>query len=118
MADEYKRKNSVELIPKDKWAMIGDLIVARDAEAKAKTDEVKRIKQNLNTSMEKASIDSWFTNNGNVIIRVKGSEGKKVKKFNEEKFMYDYPELYSKYLYEETSGARSGHIRIKSKGEE
>ena len=72
----------------------------------------KELKAMLKKAMEDNNVKKWTTNNGVQITLVSDGEDKVIKKFNEDKFKNDDPELYKKYLEEKLMKGRAGYVKV------
>lgn len=108
----YERKNTVELIPRDQLAMVGDRIAQMEKEQKIAKRELDKIKEQLLKSMDEYEITKWETIEGALITRVKDTEDKVVKKFDLAAFEKDHPKLYAEYMRDCVQSGRSGFIKI------
>ena len=107
-----------ELLPVDLTELSDKLIVLEIQlnEYKQLEKEYKDMKQRLYEAMDKNDIKKWTTNSNFQITKVDGKEDEEIEEtyFDEEKFMFENPELYTSYLAKrkKVKKGTSGYVRI------
>ena len=79
---------------------------------KALEKQLKEVKQELKSAMEKRGIKKWTTNNGTQITLVADGEDKNVTVFDEAKFKAENEELYNFYQVGVKKKGRAGYVKI------
>ena len=82
---------------------------------KAVEEQVKTLKADLKTAMEKAGVKTWTMLGGTKVTLIPDGEDKVVEVFDENQFRIDHADLYEQYTTEKIRKGKTGYVRITPK---
>ncbi len=103
-----------ELLPIDLTELSNKVVALENQLAKMKETEnqVKELKTQLKSAMEKNNIKKWETPNGVKITLVADGKDKIVKKFNEQLFKDNNLDLWDEYSEDVIQKGKAGYVKI------